>query len=256
MYAVTAATGQLGRLVLDRLKGDVVAVARDTSRVSEGVEARHGDYDDPMSLRAAFAGVDRLLLISSPELDAARRVAHHRNVLDAAVAAGVTAIVYTSFLDADTVATGMTEAHHATEQAIFVSGLAHTILRNPFYGDAFLPQVVDGVIRGSTGGRGLNTAFRTDLAQAAANALTGPDHLGRAYDLTGPLWTHPQVAEALGLSYEEVPDAAPGAMAWLNGLVRAGAMERQTPDLESLLGRPAETVAERLREVVRATRQA
>lgn len=253
MYAVTAATGQLGRLVLDRLKGDVVAVARDTSRVPEGVEARHGDYDDPMSLRAAFAGVDRLLLISSPELDAARRVAHHRNVLDAAVAAGVTAIVYTSFLDADTVATGMTEAHHATEQAIFASGLAHTILRNPFYGDAFLPQVVDGVVRGSTGGRGLNTAFRTDLAQAAANALTGPGHLGRAYDLTGPLWSHPQVAEALGVAYEEVPDAGPGAMAWLNGLIRAGAMERQTSDLESLLGRPAETVVERLREVVRAT---
>lgn len=246
MYAVTAATGQLGRLVLDRLKGDVVAVARDVSRVPSGVEARHGDYDDPNSLRAAFAGVDRLLLISSPELDAARRAAQHRNVIDAAVAAGVTAVVYTSFLDADTVATGMTEAHHATEQAIFVGGLAYTILRNPFYGDAFLPQVADGVIRSSTGGRGLNTAFREDLAQAAANALTGEGHLGRAYDLTGPLWTYPQVAEALGVAYEEVPDAEPGPMAWLNGMVRAGALERQTGDLESLLGRPAETVVERL----------
>ncbi|NAS25318.1 NAD(P)H-binding protein [Herbidospora sp. NEAU-GS84] len=246
MYAVTAATGQLGRLVLDRLKGDVVAVVRDVSRVPSGIEARYGDYDDPHSLQTAFAGVDRLLLISSPELDAARRTAQHRNVLDAAVAAGVTAVVYTSFLGADTVATGMTEAHHATEQAIVESGLAHTILRNPFYGDAFLPQVTDGVIRSSTGGRGLNTAFRDDLAQAAANALTGEGHLGRAYDLTGPLWTYPEVAVALGVAYEEVPDAGPGPMAWLNGLVRAGALERQTGDLESLLGRPAETVAERL----------
>ncbi|WP_062431253.1 NAD(P)H-binding protein [Herbidospora daliensis] len=246
MYAVTAATGQLGRLVLDRLKGDVVAVARDVSRLPSGVEARHGDYDDPSSLVAAFAGVDRLLLISSPELDAARRTAQHRNVIDAAVAAGVTAVVYTSFLNADTVATGMTEAHHATEQALVASGLAHTILRNPFYGDAFLPQVTDGVIRSSTGGRGLNTAFRADLAQAAANALTGEGHLGRAYDLTGPLWTYPQVAEALGVAYEEVPDAGPGPMAWLNGMVRAGALERETGDLETLLGRPAETVVERL----------
>nr|WP_062338118.1 NAD(P)H-binding protein [Herbidospora sakaeratensis] len=247
MYAVTAATGQLGRLVLDRLKGDVVAIARDVSRLPAGIEARHGDYDDPHSLEAAFAGVDRLLLISSPELDAARRIAQHRNVIDAAVAAGVTAVVYTSFLDADTVATGMTEAHHATEQAIFASGLACTILRNPFYGDAFLPRVTEGVIRSSTGGRGLNTAFREDLAQAAANALTGEGHLGRAYDLTGPLWTYPEVAEALGVAYEEVPDAGPGPMAWLNGLVRGGALERQTGDLESLLGRPAETVVERMR---------
>ncbi|WP_066375356.1 NAD(P)H-binding protein [Herbidospora mongoliensis] len=247
MYAVTAATGNLGRLVLDRLKGDVVAVVRDPSRVPSGVEARHGDYDDPISLRAAFAGVERLLLISSSELDTARRITQHRNAVDAAVAAGVTAIVYTSFLNADTVATGMTEGHHATEQAIFESGLAHTILRNPFYGEAFLPQVTDGVIRSSTGGRGLNTAFRDDLAQAAANALTGDDHLGRAYDLTGPLWSCPEVADALGVAYEEVPDAAPGPMAWLNGLVRAGALERQTPDLEILLGRPAERVIARLK---------
>ncbi|GLX95937.1 NAD(P)H-binding protein [Herbidospora sp. NBRC 101105] len=246
MYAVTAATGQLGRLVLDRLKGDVVAVVRDPSRLPVGVEARHGDYDDPHGLQTAFAGVDRLLLISSPELDAARRTAQHRNVLDAAVAAGVTAVVYTSFLGADNVTTGMTEAHHATERAIVASGLAYTILRNPFYGEAFLPQVTDGVIRSSTGGRGLNTAFRDDLAQAAANALTGEGHLGRAYDLTGPLWSYPEVAAALGVAYEEVHDAGPGPMAWLNGLVRAGALERQTGDLESLLGRPAETVAERL----------
>ncbi|WP_459804288.1 NAD(P)H-binding protein [Herbidospora sp. RD11066] len=247
MYAVTAATGNLGRLILDRLKGDVIAVVRDPSRVPPGVEARPGDYDDPAGLRAAFAGVDRLLLISSPELDAARRIAHHRNAVEAAVAAGVRSIVYTSFLGADTVATGLTEAHHATEKLITESGLAATFLRNPFYGDAFLPQVTDGVIRSSTAGRGLNTAFRTDLAQAAVNALTGDDHEGRAYDLTGPLWTYPQVAEALGVAYEEVPDAAPGPMAWLNGLVRAGAMERQTPDLEILLGRPAESVADRLK---------
>ncbi|GAA0391668.1 hypothetical protein GCM10009530_48720 [Microbispora corallina] len=76
--------------------------------------------------------------------------------------------------------------------------------------------------------------------------LTGDGHLGRAYDFTGPLWTHPQVAEALNVPYREVPDAGPGPMSWINAQVRAGALERQTPDLERVLGRPAETVISHL----------
>ncbi|MFG1962432.1 hypothetical protein [Nonomuraea sp. NPDC049028] len=159
---------------------------------------------------------------------------------------GVGAIAYTSFLEADTVATGMTEAHHATEQAILRSGLPYTILRHPFYSDAFIPRISGGELTGSTGGRGLNTAFRSDLAEAAANVLTGEGHLGQAYDFTGPLWSHPEVAEALGVSYREVPDTAPGPMSWLNAQVRAGALERQTPDLEQVLGRPAERMASRV----------
>ncbi|MGW0447460.1 NAD(P)H-binding protein, partial [Streptosporangium sandarakinum] len=224
MIAVSAASGALGRLVIAHLRtrAEVVAVVRDPGRAPEGVPVRRGDYDDPASLREAFDGIDRLLLISSPELDTARRIGQHLAAVAAAKDAGVGAVVFTSFLGADTAATGLTEAYHATERAVLGSGLPYTILRHPFYGDPFVPRVSGGELTASTGGRGLNTAFRSDLAEAAANVLTGEGHLGRAYDLTGPLWSHPEVAAALGVPYREVPDAGPGAMSWINAQVRAG----------------------------------
>ncbi|MGW0058669.1 NAD(P)H-binding protein [Streptosporangium sandarakinum] len=251
MIAVSAASGALGRLVIAHLRtrAEVVAVVRDPGRAPEGVPVRRGDYDDPASLREAFDGIDRLLLISSPELDTARRIGQHLAAVAAAKDAGVGAVVFTSFLGADTAATGLTEAYHATERAVLGSGLPYTILRHPFYGDPFVPRVSGGELTASTGGRGLNTAFRSDLAEAAANVLTGEGHLGRAYDLTGPLWSHPEVAAALGVPYREVPDAGPGAMSWINAQVRAGLLERQTPDLERVLGRPAETVVSRALEL-------
>ncbi|MER6952227.1 NAD(P)H-binding protein [Nonomuraea sp. NPDC000554] len=248
MIVISAASGAFGRLVIDNLRtrGDVVAVVRDPERAPEGVPVRRGDYDDPASLRVAFEGAGRLLLISSPELDSARRIGQHLAAVAAAKDVGVGAIVFTSFLGADTAATGMTEAYLATERAILDSGLPYTLLRHPFYSDAFVPQVSDGAITSSTGGRGLNTAFRSDLAVAAANVLTGEGHLGQAYDFTGPLWSYPEVATALGVTYRELPDADPGPMSWISAQVRAGALERQTPDLERVLGRPAETVISRV----------
>ncbi|TMR39453.1 NmrA family transcriptional regulator [Nonomuraea zeae] len=245
---MSAASGALGRLVISRLRtrAEVVAVVRDPARAPEGVAVRRGDYDDPASLRAAFDGVDRLLLIASPELDTARRIKQHLAAVSAAEEAGVGAVVFTSFLGAGTVATGLTEAYHATEQAILAGGRPYTLLRHPFYSDAFVPQVSGGEITSSTGGRGLNTAFRSDLAEAAANVLTGEGHLGRAYDFTGPLWTYPEVAQAIGVTYREVPDAGPGPMSWLSAQVRAGALEQQSPDLARVLGRPAKTVAAHL----------
>ncbi|MEU8192792.1 NAD(P)H-binding protein [Microbispora amethystogenes] len=247
MIVISAASGALGRLVVDHLRtrAEVVAAVRDPGRAPEGVPVRRGDYDDPASLREAFDGATRLLLVSSPELDTARRIGQHLNAVAAAKEVGVGAVVFTSFLGAGATATGMTEAYHATEQAILSSGLPYTILRHPFYSDAFVPRADDGAITSSTGGRGLNTAFRSDLAEAAANVLTGEGHLGRAYDLTGPLWSYPEVAEALGVPYREVPDAGPGPMSWINAQIRAGALEQQTGDLVRLLGRPAETVAAR-----------
>lgn len=244
MIAISAASGALGRLVISNLRtrADVTAVVRDLERAPDGVPARRGDYDDPASLREAFDGADRLLLISSPELDPARRIRQHLAAVAAAEEVGVGAVIFTSFLGAGTAATGMTEAYHATEQAILDSGLPYTMLRHPFYSDAFVPRISDGEITGSTGGRGLNTAFRSDLAEAAANVLTDEGHLGRAYDFTGPLWTHPEVAEAAGVRYREVPDDGPGPMSWISAQVRAGALELQTPDLERVLGRPARTV--------------
>ncbi|GIF75137.1 NAD(P)H-binding protein [Asanoa siamensis] len=252
MIVICAASGALGRLVVEELRGRarVVAVVRDPAKLADaGVEVRHGDYDDPASLGPALRGAERVLLISSPDLDTERRVRQHRAVLDAAVANGVGGIAYTSFLGADRDGAGMNAAHHRTERAIADSGLPHTILRHPFYTDAFVEAglraaVADGLLRSDTGGRGLNTATRADLAAAAAAVLTDDAHLGRAYDLTGPLWTYPRLAEVLtevtGRPTKHLDEPVAGPMGFLMGLARAGALERQTDDLRTVLGRDPE----------------
>ncbi|WP_444543562.1 NAD(P)H-binding protein [Micromonospora okii] len=255
MIVVSAASGALGRLVVARLltrlpARRVAAAVRDPARCADlaalGVDVRRGDYDDPASLRSAFRDAERLLLISSPELAAERRTRQHLAAVEAAVAAGVQAVAYTSFLGADRDGGGMNAAHHATERAIVDSGLGYTLLRHPFYTEAFvnpgLRDAVDvGRLTDGTGGRGLNTALRADLAEAAANALTDEAHLGHGYDLTGPLWTYPQLAEALGevtgRRVELEAGETPGPLGFLVGLARAGALERQTDDLCRLLGR-------------------
>nr|WP_043731360.1 NAD(P)H-binding protein [Streptomyces zinciresistens] len=255
---MSAASGAFGRLVLERLSArpggeEIVAAVRDPGRLGDlaarGVRVRRGDYDDPDTLRTAFAGADRLLLISSPELDTARRIGQHRAAVDAARAAGVGAVVYTSFLGADTGADGLTAAHHATELALASSGLPHTLLRHPFYSEAFLgpalhAAVAAGELADPTGGRGINTASRADLAEAAVRVLTDNQHMGRAYDFTGTRWTYPDLARALsracGTPVALLPqqDGPGGALGWLYGQVRSGALERHTDDLRDVLGRP------------------
>ncbi|TDC74325.1 NAD(P)H-binding protein [Streptomyces hainanensis] len=264
MIVVSAASGAFGRLVVDgllaRVPADRVAAAvRDPARVADlaarGVRVRHGDYDDPAGLRAAFAGADRLLLISSPELDPARRAAQHRAAIEAARDAGVGSLAYTSFLGADTRPDGVTAAHHATEGLLRASGLPHTLLRHPFYSEAFLnpglrAAVAAGELPDGTGGRRLNTAFRRDLAEAAVRVLTEDHHLGRAYDFTGEPWTHPRLAATLSrlagtpVAHRPRAERAPGPQGWLEEQARSGALERVTDDLERVLGRPPTTLDE------------
>ncbi|WP_052849048.1 NAD(P)H-binding protein [Streptomyces avicenniae] len=260
MIIVSAASGALGGLVIDRLltrlpAAEVVAAVRDPSGAPQlaarGVTLRRGDYDDADSLRTAFAGADRLLLISSPELDPERRTRHHLTAVDAARAAGVGSVVYTSFLGSDAPRPGVPDAHHATEQALHDSGLPRTVLRHPFYSEAYLDApllraaVAAGELIDGTGGRGLNTALRADLAEAAAVVLTEEGHLGRAYDFTGEPWTLPELALTLSrvsgtpVARVERDEPAPGPRGWLDGLVRSGALERRTGDLRAVLGRPA-----------------
>jgi NAD(P)H dehydrogenase (quinone) len=258
MIVVSAATGQFGRLVVEcllkRVPASQVAVAvRDVRKAGDfgarGVGVRHGDYDRPETLRAAFDGADRLLFISDPRLDG--RLIQHRNVVAAARDAGVRAITYTSGLGADVVDVGVLGEHHATEQMIRASGLSYTLLRHPIYSDFFLnpglsAAIEAGELTSSTGGRGLNTATRTDLAEAAALVLAAGEHSGRAYDFTGRIWTYPQLATELStvshrtVTYREVDqDDGIVALLGLGPAIRSGGFERQTSDLEQILGRPA-----------------
>ncbi|OZI21091.1 NAD(P)-dependent oxidoreductase [Bordetella genomosp. 9] len=191
--AITGATGQLGRLVVQELlrtvpAGELVALVRTPAKAADlGIAARPADYTRPETLPAALAGVDTLLLISGNEVG--QRIAQHRNVVDAAQRAGVRRIVYTSLLHADTSPLSLAPEHLETENAIKASGLAYTLLRNGWYIEnhtgAIAPALATGVLAGASGEGKFSAAARGDYALAAATVLTGSGHEGKTYELAG-----------------------------------------------------------------------
>lgn len=196
MIAVTGATGQLGRLVIDALlkteqPGDVIALVRDPQKAQDlaakGVQVRPADYSQPQTLDSALAGVSKLLLISSSEVG--QRSAQHRAVIQAAKAAGVELLAYTSLLQADTSPLGLALEHRDTEQALAESGLNHVVLRNGWYSEnytASVPAALEhGAILGSAGEGRISSASRADYAEAAAAVLTQPGQAGKVYELAG-----------------------------------------------------------------------
>ncbi len=192
--AITGATGQLGRLVVNQLKAKapastIVALVRTPSKAADlGVTARAADYSQPATLVSALSGVETLLLISSNEMG--RRSAQHGNVIEAAKKAGVQWIVYTSLLHAETSAiTALSEEHLDTEAALKASGLAYTILRNGWYTENYTGSIpgalAGGAFLGSAGEGKISSAARADYAEAAVAVLTGEGHKGKTYELAG-----------------------------------------------------------------------
>jgi NAD(P)H dehydrogenase (quinone) len=255
MIVIAAATGEFGRLVVDQLlnrvpASDVAVAVRDVPKAADladrGVQVRYGDYDEPDSLRDSFNGADQLLFISAPSSDSGERMRQHHNVVDAALTSGVGHLVYTSALGADVSEEGGLADHHATERAIRNSGLPYTIVRHPIYSEWFinsgLRRSIDaGELTSTSAGRGMNTALRADLAEAAAIVLIGQDQLGGSYDFTGRPWTFDELAQVLSdisgrtIIYREV-DEDEGIMTMIGPAVRAGIFEHQTDDLERILG--------------------
>lgn len=195
---VTGASGQLGRLVIDTLlettpASAIVAGMRDPAKAEgnalreQGVEVRAADYSRPETLASAFAGVDRLLLISGSENG--KRKPQHRNVIDAAKAAGVGLIAYTSILHADTSPLFLAEEHGDTEAALAESGVPFVLLRNGWYTEVYTwrlpPALKHGVLMGAAGEGRISSAARADYARAAATVLAGGDHASRTYELAG-----------------------------------------------------------------------
>ena len=140
MIVVTGATGQLGKLVVEEVlkavpASQIVAAVRDPQKAQDlaakGIEVRQADYARPESLTAAFAGAEKVLLISSSEVG--QRVAQHQAVTDAARAAGVKLLVYTSILNADSSNLMLAQEHKATEAYLRASGVPFTLLRNGWY---------------------------------------------------------------------------------------------------------------------------
>jgi NAD(P)H dehydrogenase (quinone) len=278
--AVTAATGQLGRLVVESLRergADVVAVVRDPAKAAgalgSDVEVRTASYDDRAALEAAFAGVDTVVLVSGNEVG--RRVQQHTNAVGAAKAAGVTRVVYTSAPHADTTTLALAPEHKATEEVIAGSGLAWTFLRNNWYHENYVAQVgraaESGVLLGSAHDGRTASAARRDYAEAAAVVAIGEGHENRVYELSGDqAWTMPELAAAMSevtgrpVEYRDLSTAehvaaltaagldegTAGFVAALDANTAEGCLADTTGDLRRLIGRPTTPLVEGLRAAV------
>lgn len=233
---VTGAGGNLGRRVVELLLdagADVIATSRDVAKLADlaarGAEVRRADFDDPASLEAAFAGADRLLLVSTDTLAMpGRRLAQHRAAVAAAANAGVKHILYTSAPSPRPLAAGgVIDDHFWTEQAIFASGIDFTILRHALYSDLLVgggaQAIASGQLFTATGSAGRSYVTREDCARADAGALltaTGREIV----DITGPAAvTQDEVAALLSeLSGKPVTHVALTGEALASGLAAAG----------------------------------
>jgi NAD(P)H dehydrogenase (quinone) len=190
---ITGATGQLGRIVVSKLKekvpaNNIIALVRSTGKAADlGVEAREADYDQPETLETALNGIETLLLISSSEVG--KRATQHQNVINAAKKAGVKRIVYTSLLHADTTSISLATEHLATEAALKESGIPYTVLRNGWYTENYAGSIpgaiAGGALLGSAGDGKISAASRNDYAEAAVVVLTSEGHQGKVYELAG-----------------------------------------------------------------------
>ena len=190
---ITGATGQLGRLVIAKLKGKVtesaiVALVRNTEKAKDlGVESREFDYNKPETLAESLKGIDQLLLISGNDMG--QRAKQHTNVVNAAKQAGVKRIIYTSLLHAGNSTVSLAEEHFPTKKAIIDSGIPYTILRNGWYIENHTSSIggvlAAGAVFGSAGNGKFSSAARADFADAAVVVLTGTGHQGKIYELAG-----------------------------------------------------------------------
>jgi NAD(P)H dehydrogenase (quinone) len=275
-YAVTGATGHLGRLAVAELLArgvpadDVLALVRTPDKAADlGVPVRHADYSDPSTLTTALAGVDALLLVSGNEVG--RRVAQHAAVIDAAKAAGVGRVVYTSLPHADVSRSPLAPEHKATEELLRDSGLQYASLRNNWYYENYtarLPQYLQsGEVVGLSGDAHIGAAARPDYAAAAAAALLDPPPHGAFVELSGPGFSLAEFAAAITavtgttVVYRDgTPDELAAALRGTGmdeGLARffvsleestaRGDLDVRTDDLERLLGRAPISIEEALR---------
>jgi NAD(P)H dehydrogenase (quinone) len=277
LYAVTGASGHLGRLVVEELldrgvsPSEVVCVVRTPSKVQDlrrrGLEIRMGDYGDPETLKDAFADVSSVLLVSSSEHG--NRVPHHTNVIEAARAAGVERIAYTGLLNTDGTSNLLVGEHQGTEEVLRRSGVPFTLLRNGWYIENYTDQLgrylALGAIFGAAGAGKVSAASRSDYAAAAAAALLADDkQTDVVYELGGPAFNLSELAQIItevtgtqvvyrDLTVEQYTDAllkggldesTARFVAALDAVIAVGDLETDSDDLVRLIGRPVTPVAE------------
>ncbi|WP_151733515.1 SDR family oxidoreductase ['Paenibacillus yunnanensis' Narsing Rao et al. 2020] len=281
---LTGATGHFGSIVAETLlktvpaENIVVSVRRPEKAAhlqAQGVDVRHGDFDQPESLAAAFAGIDRLLIVSA-DGDNDTRIRQHKAAVDAAVRAGVGFIAYTSVGDADNSTLFLAPVHKATEGFIRESGIPYSFLRNNWYleneagsiqaaaaGAPWVTSAEDGKVGWAT---------RRDYAEAAAAVLAGEGHHNTVYELGGEPLSQGELASVVGAvlgqevklqqvddkAYAEimagagVPEAALPIVVGIQAAIREGALNHPGGDLAKLLQRPLTPLDEGVKEILAA----
>ena len=282
---ITGASGELARqaaeLVLDTCApGQLILVSRNVYALRDfaerGVDVRFGDFADQDSLRDAFAGADRMLLVSITDLE--NRTTLQSGAIEAAVSAGVGHIIYTSGLSPSPPNPAVVApSHHATEQRLMASGVEWTVLRNSLYAEYQVAEakqaIRTGILEHNRGHGLVAYVSRKDCAAVAAAVLHAEGHAGSIYDITGPERYSPSdFAEIYGeLGGTNVKAVALDDAAFVNRIIsqttnddhskygaelvasfgrsiREGYMENCTNTVELLSGRPAIT----LRQVLAA----
>ncbi|HTG76375.1 MAG TPA: NAD(P)H-binding protein [Steroidobacteraceae bacterium] len=287
---MTGASGRYGRLATEKLIGqgrarDLILITRTPARLADcaqaGCEVRYGDFDRPESLRAALRGADKLMLISGTRVGA--RVRQHRAAIDAAEAADVRHIIYTSFVNVEPANPAIVAIdHRETENLIRASGLAFTFLRDAHYADAMILNagpgfIASGVWLTSTQGGREAMVWREDCVNCAVAVLTENGHENKTYPVTGPnresfaevaamlaeltgrpirlvetddagMYAH---FDALGIPREPVDDQTVSGIPWnsddmvsFERAIREGFLDVCTDDVQRVTGRLARSVRE------------
>lgn len=277
--AVTGATGHLGTLIIESLlsrgiaPGDITAIVRNAAKAeplaTQGIRVAIAPYDDESALLAALQGVDRLMLVSSSEVG--QRLAQHTNIINAAKAAGVQFIAYTSLLKADTSELGLAPEHVGTEKLLAESGIDHALLRNGWYWENYASAIdsgrATGKFLGAAGTAQVSGAARRDYAEAAAAVISSEQPVARTYELAGsPSLSYPDIADAVAKvigsdvtyvnqSVDEyratlenfgMPAEIAGMFAGMDPVIEAGALHSESTDLQDLIGRPSTPAHEAL----------
>ncbi|CAL9464940.1 SDR family oxidoreductase [Streptomyces althioticus] len=272
---VTGASGKLGRHVVEQLlekvpAGQVTAVVRSPEKVADlaerGVRVAVADYNAPETFDGLFTTGDKVLLISGNEFDKGR-VRQHSVVIDAAKAAGVALLAYTSAPGSLTAS--LADDHRGTERALLDSGVPYVLLRNGWYHENYTenlaPVLEHGAVVAAAGEGRISTASRADYAAAAVAVLTGEGHENATYELGGDeAWSFAEYAAELSrrtgreIAYNAVtpealtgilagaglPEPAAAMFADVDAAIAKGELVVDSGDLSRLAGRPTTPLSE------------
>lgn len=284
---VTGATGKFGTKVVEALLkyvpvNQLAVSVRNPEKAkalhARGVEVRQGDFDHPETLDSAFAGIERLLIVSA-DGDNETRIRQHANAVAAAERTGVKFIAYTSLANTQESTNLFAPTHKATEEAIKKTGIPYSFLRNNWYLENEIPSI-QGVLAGapwvtSAGNGKVGWALQQDYAEAAAAVLSNIGHENTIYELSGKPLSQEEFVSVLGdilgkevpvqqiddadytknMKAAGIPDFVVPILVDIQRSIREGSLDVESNDFEKVLGRPSTPIKEALTQIVNGINQ-